>query len=483
MNINFKKIKSKSILVIGDVMIDTYFLGDVSRVSPEAPIPVLLKKSEKEVLGGAANVAANLTGANQKVSILSFIGTDNAGKKIVSLLEKLDIDTSMMFKFDDIVTTEKTRMLAQNNQQIMRLDQEEILDLTSSQMNIALDSLEQKINEFDLIIISDYLKGVLNDTFTQKVINIANENNVLVIVDVKDPRVEKYKNANILKPNLLELKSLTNMPTDSEELISLAAKNLCEKCKCEYVLTTCGGAGMVLTNNNGEYYKFECASREVFDVSGAGDTVVAYFATGLANGFDIKDAVNLSNIAAGVKVSKIGTAIVYLNEVVKYIKTNEYESRLQKLVEFDQIESLSKQLEGKEIVFTNGCFDIIHSGHVKYLQKAATLGDILIVGLNDDASIARLKGDSRPINKLEDRLEVLSALACIDYILIFGEDTPIELIKSIKPTILAKGADYVRETVVGYDIVEQYGGRVELIELVEGKSTTNIINKMQNGVK
>lgn len=476
-----KKYNKKSILVIGDVMLDTYFLGKVSRVSPEAPIPVLNKKTERQVLGGAANVAANLTGIEQNVYMMSFIGKDNAGDKIVELLSNLNVDTSMMIRSSEIITTEKTRMLAQNNQQIMRLDQEEILNLTQEQENHAIKILEEKIVELDLIILSDYLKGVLNANFTKKIIEVANDNNVKVIIDVKDPSVEKYTNAFLLKPNLLELKSLTGMPVETFEEISKAGKVLCDKCNCQYVLATCGGDGMVLVKNDGESQKITCTAKEVYDVSGAGDTVISYLGAGIANDIKLIDAVNISNIAAGVKVSKVGTSIVYLEEVRAFLGFMDYSSVLKKLISKEEIPNILKINKGKKIVFTNGCFDILHSGHIRYLQKSATHGDILIVGVNDDASIKRLKGEERPINCLEDRLEVLSALEFIDYVIPFSEDTPIELIKAVKPDVLAKGADYTREEVVGYDVVEANGGCVALIDLVQGKSTTNIISKMKDG--
>lgn len=473
---NESRIETKRILVVGDVMLDTYYTGDVKRISPEAPVPVFRKKAERCVLGGAANVAANLVAAGQNVSIMSIVGNDDSGGKLKSIFEAQGINTDLIVSLNRH-TTEKTRFLASNNQQVLRLDVEDTEPLSEDDCHNMLRILERDIMSFDLILISDYLKGLLTFDLTQGIIRIAKEKNIPIIVDVKDPNFKKYSQATLIKPNLKELMDLTGQDVKSDEEIIEASKYLKEACKCEYVLTTCGGRGMVLVGD-GEPFFIEAFGQEVFDVTGAGDTTIAYLGTCMVNGFSMRKSVYIANLAAGIQVSKVGTSSVYWTEIRKRM-AEQADGTIHKIIDEEMIDSFRKDHADKKIVFTNGCFDILHIGHIRYLQEAAKLGDILIVGLNSDESVRRLKGPERPINNENDRSEMLGALGFVDYIAIFNDDTPLNLIKTIQPDVLVKGGDYKPEEVVGREEVEARGGKLVLLPFVEGKSTTNIIKRIK----
>lgn len=466
----------KKILVVGDIMLDIYCHGSVTRISPEAPVPVFNKKSERYVLGGAANVAANLSAAGCVVSLLSACGDDDNGKRIIQLLQDNGIDTGFVIQGKKPTIT-KTRFMATGHQQLMRLDVEDVSDITKEAYEPMMAKFKSCIGEFDLVLMSDYLKGMLSGELTQEIIQLADANNIKVLIDVKDKNTDKYNGAYLLKPNKKELMELTGMKIDSIEDVVYASRVLMEKCHTEYVLTTCGEKGMVLVGNNEEFI-ISSEAKEVFDVTGAGDTTIAYLAVGLMSGLDIKDAVILSNRAAGVQVGKLGTSIVTMEEVQGDLSSKR-NLLTDKIVNSGDVAKIREKLHDKKLVFTNGCFDILHIGHITYLQQAAKLGDALIIGVNSDASVKRLKGDDRPVNTQMDRVKMLCALECVDYVVVFDEDTPYELISKVQPDILVKGGDYKAEDVVGKDIVESRGGRVEIIPLVEGVSTTSIIQRIK----
>lgn len=467
--------KGKSILVIGDVMLDRYYGGDVERISPEAPVPVFRKQTEQCKLGGAANVAANLAAASQHVSMMTMVGRDEDGDKIIRALEEMGIDTSCVFQGVH-ATTVKTRFLARNHQQLMRMDVEETDDLTPEDCTAMLSILKTRIDSIDLIVLSDYLKGVLTYAFTQGILRMAREHGVPTLIDVKDKHMEKYDGAYLLKPNLKELQDMTNMVVSTDEEIIVASQLLRDRCHCAYVLTTCGARGMILVGET--IHAIDSVSKEVYDVTGAGDTTIAYLSACLANGIPIEEAVNIANLAAGVQVAKVGTSAVRLQEVVDAQKEHALHTH-GKLLPRKDAKAFRETNSQKKIVFTNGCFDILHVGHIRYLQQAATLGDLLVVGLNSDVSVRRLKGEGRPINGQEDRAELLCALDCVDEVVIFDEDTPYALIGDICPDVLVKGGDYKSCEVIGRDIVEAHGGKLVLIDFVAGKSTTNVINKIK----
>lgn len=470
------EIKRKRILVVGDVMLDTYYRGEVKRISPEAPVPVFKKKNEYSVLGGAANVAYNLRMSGQDVAIASFIGTDSAGDRIKNLLLEQDIDVSMLVSTDKN-TTVKTRFMAANNQQVMRLDVEDAGFFSPGCYEKLLAVIGEKIGNFHAILISDYLKGALENTFTKQVIILANQRDIPVLIDVKDKEYDKYKGAFLLKPNLKELQDLVGLDNDDEQSIIAASDKLRQFCQCKYVLTTCGARGMILVGDE-EPYIIPAVGKEVFDVTGAGDTTISYLTTCVANDMSIRDSVDISNIAASIQISKVGTSAVLLDEVKAALIQTHHLCNY-KYLQGEELKNFRTDNKGKKVVFTNGCFDILHVGHIRCLREAASYGDLLIVGLNSDASVKRLKGEDRPINSEAERAEMLAALDCVDYIAVFDEDTPYNLINDIQPDVLAKGGDYRIEDVVGRDIVEKNNGKVVLIPFVDGKSTTNIIDKIK----
>lgn len=473
----------KKIIVAGDSMLDIYHFGKVNRISPEAPVPVFLETGNcKSVPGGAANVAVNIAAIGVNTELFSVIGTDANGDTLINLLANLDIDVSKIRRLSGRRTTSKLRFIGPNNQQLLRVDVEDTDDISIEMVQSELDAINRNYNDIGLILLSDYNKGFLTEEIAQKLIEIGNKLDIPVIIDVKDKNLSKYKGAYLLKPNRKELSDLINMPTDTLEEAEKAAIELCKLTECRYVLTTLGAEGMLLVNNQEKLVYSKSMAKEVFDVTGAGDTSVAYLAAGLLLGKTIYESVETANYAAGVQVSKVGTSIVYPNEVEIAMSGDKIELDRKQINYYqkDEIKNLLKsKTQNKKIVFTNGCFDILHAGHITYLKKAKELGDLLVVGVNSDDSVRRLKGSSRPINSLSDRCLLLSALEFVDFVIPFGEDTPYELIKAIAPDVLVKGGDYDIEDIVGKDIVQANGGRVITIPLVEGKSTTGIMDKLR----
>lgn len=470
-------IREKHILVVGDVMLDSYYQGDVNRISPEAPVPVFQKRDEWNVLGGAANVAMNLVASGQKVSVMSRIGNDLIGDRVLSIFAEQGVNTELVMKTQK-KTIQKTRFLAANNQQVMRLDVEDTTPLTDEECVGFLDELRSRILEYDLVVVSDYLKGFLTKELTQGVIRLANDNGIRVIVDVKDKNYSKYSGAFLLKPNQNELNMLSGKPVSTMEQIEAATAYLLDTANVSYILTTLGAKGMLLSGIHQEKKYIKSVAKEVFDVTGAGDTTISYLAACIANGMTVEDAMEIANYAAGIQIAKVGTSAVYIQEVDEYLAGLD-KNHNNKIMSINSVERFRLIYSNKKIVFTNGCFDILHVGHVRYLQEAARLGDILVVGLNSDDSVRRLKGTERPVNSEADRAEILASLKCVSYVVMFEEDTPYNLIEKLQPDVLVKGGDYKPEEVVGKDIVEARGGCLKLISFVEGKSTTNIINKMR----
>lgn len=474
-------IKAKKVLVVGDIMLDKYFFGDAKRLSPEAPIPVLHKKRETTVLGGAANVARNLIRAGQNVSIMSVIGNDEEGKILKKIFEESKINTDLLILDEKRTTTVKTRMIGPNNAQMLRLDVEDTTPISEKISDEMIKNYENTIKQFDVIIISDYKKGLLSIKNTSKLIEIANKNNKITLIDTKEPSYAKYKNAYLIKPNLEELRQLTNMSVENDDEIAKAATELRNQTGAKYVLATRGKDGMTLVDGK-QVYHVRGVSREVYDVSGAGDTVISYLAVGLANNFEIEDTIVLGNAAGAVEVSKMGTYAVSIDEIREFISKENDIAFEKKLPEVDELVKIlgEERKKGKKIVFTNGCFDIFHVGHSRYLRQTSTYGDILVVGVNSDSSVKRLKGPERPIISESQRMELLADLESVSYVVKFEEDTPYELIKKIQPDIITKGGDYKPEDVVGKDVVEARGGKVVICKLIEGESTTNIITRIRN---
>ncbi len=476
-----ERYQDKKILVVGDAMLDRYIFGDVSRISPEAPIPVFKEKGEERMSpGGAANVAVNLSAIGIKTSLCAVVGNDSDGKELRRLLGENRVDVSNIYEDRNRVTTRKLRYMGPNNQQMLRVDSENDTAISLSDCESLLLLLSGKIEQFDLILMSDYAKGMLDVNLTQGLIKIANDRGIPVFVDVKGKSPIKYKGATLLKPNRVELRDITGMSVDTKEEVLSAALSLCRSAKCRYVLATLGADGMMLVDENGLISCIKSVANEIYDVTGAGDTSVAYLAAEYVVGKDFETAMMISNVAAGIQVSRVGTCVIDPNDVFDVIrkmkndKDNALTDEERVLSEIERYKSL-----GKKIVFTNGCFDILHVGHVTYLKQARKLGDVLVIGINDDDSVKRLKGTGRPVNRLEDRIEMLMALQSVDYVLPFGEDTPIDLIKKINPDILVKGGDYNEDDIVGADFVRSNGGEVKALPFVNGKSTTETIKRIQ----
>lgn len=465
-----KALTSHKILIYGDVMIDNYIKGTVKRISPEAPVPVVRVTETFSVLGGAANVARNLIGLKCKPTIIGVRGHDMNGDLMEALFEKKGI-SHHLFEVDSPTIT-KARLIG-NNQQIARIDfeDEKIILSRKNELQI-INALKESIPDADIIVISDYGKGSCTFGICQFIITHAQACHKKVVVDPKGISWKKYQGAFMVTPNVKELSDIYGAEIiNSSEAINPVGERVKKDFHLTNLLVTRSEKGMSLIDENDECLEFSTKAESVYDVSGAGDTVVATIAASLCGGLPLVEGINIANMAASVVISKMGTQPIEINELITKVNIHD------KVITREMVPSLIKYLRDnhKKIVFTNGCFDILHRGHVEYLSKAKEKGDILIVGLNSDSSIRTLKGPTRPVNQLEDRIYVLQGLSSIDYIIVFDDETPSKLIKEIQPDILAKGADYKIEEVVG----REYAGDVELIPLVEGRSTTSIINRMK----
>jgi D-beta-D-heptose 7-phosphate kinase/D-beta-D-heptose 1-phosphate adenosyltransferase len=459
-----------NILVVGDFMIDHYLWGKSNRVSPEAPVPVVEVIKEEDRLGGAGNVVNNLISLGANVIVSTVLGDEN--ERMLKLLNEKNTDISGIFIDENRKTIIKSRVIS-SHQQVVRYDKETKQNISQEHEERIINFVKENISEVDVILLSDYAKGVLTESLTQNLIKLANENSKKLMIDPKN-NFYKYQNAYMIKPNKKELSVATGIEINSKEDLLKAGWALKDELNLEYLLVTLSEDGMALFGE--EFIQIPTLAKEVFDVTGAGDTVLASLGYFLAKNDNLVDAMHFANAAAAVVVGKVGSAVVTIDEILHYEK-NIDNSVEHKIVNFDEIEELSESLhkDNKKIVFTNGCFDILHLGHVKYLQKARALGDVLIVGVNSNESVSRLKGPTRPVNDEFDRAYLLASLEVVDYVVIFKEDTPYSLIKKVKPDILVKGADYKDKEVVGSDIAKE----VKLIEFVDGKSTTSIIERMK----
>jgi len=465
-------------LVIGDLMLDEYLWGKAERISPEAPVQVVDVRREDLRLGGAGNVVNNLAAYGCGVSICSVIGGDENGTHLRHVFTGKGVDVAGVFEDPMRMTSKKTRVLA-SNQQIVRIDRETRESITPALEERILAFVRDPGNSWDIILISDYGKGVLTPKVLDGVVSAAKERGIGVIVDPKGSDYAKYRGATIITPNRKEAEVASRIPIVDGESLARAAAYLLKEGAYEAVLITRSSEGMSLFLRDGGEVHIPTVAREVYDVTGAGDTVVATLGIGLACGLSFGEAARLANSAAGIAVGKVGTSTVSPEEIIGSIRHEHLDSDI-KIKNLDVLASLieGEKKKGKRVAFTNGCFDLLHVGHVKYLQKARTYGDLLVLGLNSDASVRRLKGEKRPLIGQSERAHILAALDCVDYVVIFDEDTPIRLLEALRPHVLVKGGDYTPDRVVGKDLVESYGGRIELVEFVDGKSTTNIIDKI-----
>ncbi len=476
-----ERLASARVLCIGDVMLDHYIYGQVERVSPEAPIPVLRIERELKTLGGAGNVLRNLAALGASVSFVSVIGNDDAGREIGRLLEAQDGAQLHVLVQPQRTTTVKTRYVAAN-QQLLRADRETAEPLDPYIREDLLRLVRELVTDHSVVIVSDYAKGVLTEGMALEIIRAAREAGAFVIVDPKGGDHIRYRGADLLKPNRRELAHATGMPVVTKTDIIAAARALIERCGLGAVLASLGQEGVVLVAADGRVHVQNAEMREVYDVSGAGDTVVATLGAALGAGVSLVDAARLANIAAGIVVGKVGTAVVYASELAARLDGHDHaaDKVMPRSHAVDLVERWRRQ--GLRIGFTNGCFDLLHPGHVALLRQARAACDRLVVGLNSDASAARLKGPTRPVQSETARAAVLASLTAVDLIVIFEEETPLELIRALRPQLLVKGADYRLDEVVGAEFVKSCGGEVLLAEVMPGYSTSATIARFARAV-
>lgn len=466
------------VLVIGDVILDRYVAGAVERISPEAPIPVLSVERAELRLGGAGNVAANLRAMDARVSVVSVIGDDSSGAELLELLVDVGVTVTGVVTDAARQTVRKTRFLS-GVQQILRVDWEEqaaVGEETAAALQAEVSAL---MADVDAVVLSDYGKGVLSSELCAHALSQARERGLPVVVDPKGCDYTKYRGATLVSPNRREAELALGHALSDDDALSEGAQELSQANEIDAVVITLGAGGILFRTAEGDEGRVATKARAVYDVTGAGDTVVAHLALYLGAGAGLGDAVLLANEAAGIVVGRLGAATVTREELAARVRAGA--APRGKVMSPEHLDELldAWRAEGKHIVFTNGCFDILHRGHVEYLRFAKAQGDVLLVGINDDASVRRLKGEERPLNALEDRLEVLAALEPVDAVVAFGEDTPKDLVERVSPHVLVKGEDWADKGVVGREWVERHGGKVVLAPLVPGRSTTAILGKVR----
>jgi D-beta-D-heptose 7-phosphate kinase/D-beta-D-heptose 1-phosphate adenosyltransferase len=461
-------------------MVDKYLIGDVNRISPEAPVPVVEIRNEENRLGGAGNVANNLRGLGAQAYAITCIGKDTEGSWLTAELQKRGVNCQGVCFSENRRTTSKTRVVSRN-QQFLRLDREDILPPAPELLRWIDEEAETVLRGASALIISDYGKGTVDANTAQKLIQAANSANVPVIIDPKGDDYKKYRGGTLCTPNFKEFRQVVKAGDGplSEEWIHAAGLKLCRDLDFRYLLITRSEQGISLIDAvDGSKKDFPVHALEVVDVTGAGDTVIAAIACGMSWGMNIDDCCRYANLAASIVISRFGTAAITISD-----NENElHKVSAEKIVDYENAESLAEKLHslGKKIVFTNGCFDLLHAGHVSSITQAKNMGDVLIIGLNSDASVRRIKGNERPIVNQENRARMLEALAVVDYVIIFDEDTPEKLIQKIRPDVLVKGIDWRGKKVAGEDVVLPGGGRIEFLDLVPGLSTTEIIERIRS---
>ncbi|WKJ90597.1 bifunctional D-glycero-beta-D-manno-heptose-7-phosphate kinase/D-glycero-beta-D-manno-heptose 1-phosphate adenylyltransferase HldE [Methylomonas montana] len=462
------------VLVVGDLMLDRYWHGPTSRISPEAPVPVVHVKQDEQRAGGAGNVALNIAALGAKVSLLGFTGEDQAAVALEDILKKAGV-LCLFQPVPNFPTITKLRVMSRH-QQLIRLDFEDGFQQIDSAPLLHLYHAEMMQSQ--VVVLSDYGKGTLNQV--QQFIALAKQLKKPVLVDPKGSDFTVYKQATLITPNLSEFEAVVGRCADQQQIVERGTKLLAEL-ELEALLVTRGEQGMTLLSKNQEPLHLPTHAREVFDVTGAGDTVISVLAASLAAKKPLAEATELANIGAGIVVGKMGTATVNTDELAAALQgPRAHHKGVCTLPEL-LIERAAAKQNGEKIVATNGCFDILHPGHVRYLQQAKTLGDRLVVLVNSDASVQRLKGPERPVNKLDHRMEMLAALECVDWVVPFEEDTPKEVIDQLLPDILVKGGDYTDITsIAGHDSVLANGGEVKILSFIEGHSTTGIIRAIKD---
>jgi D-beta-D-heptose 7-phosphate kinase/D-beta-D-heptose 1-phosphate adenosyltransferase len=480
MQIDISRFDHCRLLVVGDLMIDEYVWGEVDRISPEAPVQVVSVKNEEYTLGGAGNVVNNLVALGAKVSVLGVTGTGRDGKLLRNRLKDLGVDTRGVIQERSRPTTKKTRIIA-DHQQVLRIDRETKKEVAFSTFKSLTTLAEKIIPGVDLILISDYGKGLITRNLIADLVKIAKNNTKITIADPKGRDFTKYSGVSLLTPNSREASLASGVEISDPKNISTAGKILIEKSGIEKLLITCGKDGMVLFEPGRKPFKISTKAREVYDVSGAGDTVMAVLGLGMAAGLPLKEAITLANTAAGIVVGKVGTATVSKRELLQALKQSS-ENNASKYKSLNEISQLCRKLQKdrKRIVLTNGCFDLLHVGHIRLFSASKELGDVMIVAIDDDDSVKLLKGAGRPVIGAAERVRILSALDSVDYVVVFATNELDNVLGAIRPDVLTKGSDYESAKILGREIVESFGGRIERIPITEEISTTQIINSIKN---
>lgn len=468
--------ENRHVLVIGDVMLDKYVWGNVERISPEAPVPIVHGSRSTQCPGGAANVAMNLVGLGAKATVVGFVGEDDDANSLHEALNTAGVDASLV-PVAGFPTTSKLRILS-NNQQMLRVDLEKSGSRSEADYEKLLQQAREIIPTCSAVVLSDYAKGVLSNLVCAVIINDARTLGIPVLVDPKSPTFEKYRDATTVCPNLKELSHAAGEPANDLEKLFSIGERFVEQYGFDFLTVTLAEKGIAILGK--EHRKIAPAvARQVFDVSGAGDTVIATLTLCLACGLEIETAIEVANVAAGIVVSKVGTVPIERNELIGALSQDVSWHSDEKVITREMLRARAAawRADGKRIVFTNGCYDLLHVGHIKLLERAKQQGDKLIAAINSDDSVRRLKGPARPMVGEQERARVLAALSAIDAVVIFNESTPLEIILAIRPDVLVKGGDYTEDTVVGAPEVRSWGGRVCLVPLVEGFSTTELVSK------
>lgn len=479
---DIKRLVGCRLLVVGDLMLDRYIWGAVERISPEAPVPVVLAQRREVILGGAGNVARNIVALGGQVAVAGIVGQDPAGDQLSFMLESLGVDTAGLVRSPEQITIEKTRIMS-GHQQMLRIDDERPAPASEELVERLMARVQSLLPDVGGVIVSDYGKGMLTPALFARLIPAARARGIPILIDPKGLDYRKYAGATLITPNHKELAQATGAPAVQDDDVVSTGRQLLAQLHLDGLLVTRGAQGMTLLRGGFPApVRIRAQAREVFDVTGAGDTVIAVMGLAMAAGLAMEKAALLASAAAGVAVSKVGTAVVHPAELSAAVEQRP-------VTESDKVKTwpeLQEQLavlrrKGKRVIFTNGCFDLLHVGHVHLLRESSQLGDVLVVGVNSDAAIRRIKGEGRPILPEEERVQLLSALSCVNYVVVFDDDSPERLLRLVRPDVLTKGDDYTAEGVVGHEFVTEYGGEVIRIPVAHDRSSGQLIERIAAG--
>jgi D-beta-D-heptose 7-phosphate kinase/D-beta-D-heptose 1-phosphate adenosyltransferase len=480
MNIDISKFDSCNVLVVGDLMIDEYVWGEVDRISPEAPVQVVTVTKEEYTLGGSGNVIKNLAALGARVSAVGVIGTGRDGKRLLGIFSEINVDVAGIFQEPARPTTRKTRIIGAS-QHVLRIDRETREKISDQAFAHLSGFIADKMPDIDVVLISDYGKGLITDTLISGINEAAGKHDKVVIADPKGLDFSKYSGVSLLTPNKKEAALAAGIEVVDESTLFEAGHKILASVDIGELLVTCGKDGMILFEREKTPCKIRAEARQVYDVSGAGDTVLAVLGLALASGASFEEGAVLANTAAGIVVGRVGTATVSRNELAAALKSS-LDDTLLKHRDLSELPVLVQDLKkkGQRLVLTNGCFDLLHAGHIRLFSASKQEGDVLIVAIDDDDSVKHLKGPGRPVIRAEERVRILSALDSVDYVVIFSSEELDRLIETVRPDVLTKGSNFATEAVRGRELVEKFGGRVVLIPVTEEISSTRIINNIKN---